>query len=564
MKNLFSLIIFFFVFGNTNWAQSNNTLFTKIIDENKTEISEKNLKQKFSLLIENTSKSDKNNLIIIYQVLLANLISKQGNDINTRSTHIYNDALLRVEQTDNLGFQIWVESQIGFYYYKFYKYDNASNFFLNTSRLLNENLDSEIVDPITVLKYNAYFFTSINEKRISNQYLKRAIKITPKTTNDYAAFLNAIGTNYFDLGDYQLANQYFNETIKYAKQNKDSLRLAKGLGDLAQIYILNKKYSQAEKLLQRDIEISKQFNNPKNEMFANIRLGNLFIMQNKNEQAKQIFNYVLNYVKTQNTLKSWESDVNKALLSIAISDNNENEELVLRRKIDYLRPIVDTIDGAEVLKKLSWKNQNEIANWKFESEQIKLEKASFMKTTFIVISFLLFSLLLLLIFIYKRRFKLQQVNYENSILIAQLKQLKIENDLNEANDSLKSIKSFLIDKNNQIVKLESQINSLEQKSILDHSQEKIELDKLISSHLMTEDNWLVFKQSFVKEEPELYNTIKTNFPDMSESNLRIVLLHKIGLKNQEIANLLGITIHGVKKAKQRLRIKYGEAIEELV
>ena len=81
---------------------------------------------------------------------------------------------------------------------------------------------------------------------------------------------------------------------------------------------------------------------------------------------------------------------------------------------------------------------------------------------------------------------------------------------------------------------------------------------------MTDENWLMFKNSFIKEEPQLYNYIKTNFSDLSESNLRIVLLHKIGLKNQEIANLLGITIHGVKKAKQRLRLKYGESIEELV
>ena len=510
------------------------------------------------------NESQRKDIQIISKVLLANLYAKKTKDISNKCTKLYDEALLLVKQSNNIGLQIWVESEIGFYFYKFYKYDDASDYFFNVSRLLIDIPNENIVDPISVLKYNAYFFTSINEKKISNLYLKRALTLTPKTQNDYAAMLNAIGCNYFSLKEYELANQYFNETILYAKKNSDSLRLAKGFGDLAQIYLLNKDFVNAERLLLDDIQISRNVKNPKNVMFAQIRLGNLYLEEKKYNQAKEVFNSALSYISTQDKLKKCELDVNKALLSIAISEKNNVQELTLLRKIEILRPIVDTIDGAELLKKISWKSKNEIANWKFESEKIKLEKASFMKTTFIIISVLLLCLLILFVFIYKRRFKLQQVNYENSILSAQLKQLKIEKALIEANDSLKSIKSYLIEKNNKIVQLESEIQELAVTSKTDVSKEKIELDKLISSHLMTDENWLMFKNSFIKEEPQLYNYIKTNFSDLSESNLRIVLLHKIGLKNQEIANLLGITIHGVKKAKQRLRLKYGESIEELV
>lgn len=535
---------------------------TKIIAENKTIVSDIKLIENISKIQENSNISDSKNIQIIYKILLANLYAKESNDINEKCTRLYNESLSLAKNSNNIGLQIWVESQIGFYFYKFYKYDEASNYFFNVSRLLGDIPNKNIVDPISVLKYNAYFFSSIGEKKMSNIYLKRALNLTKKNQNDYAAFLNAIGCNYFCLKEYELANKYFNETILYSKKNNDSLRLAKGFGDLAQIYILKKDYQHAESLLLDDIQISQKVNNPKNTMFAQIRLGNLYLEERKFEKSKEVLNSALNYISTQDKLKSFESEVNKALLSIAVFEKNSHEELIIRRKLDFLRPIVDTIDGAELLKKISWKNQNEIANWKFESEQIKLEKTSFMKSTFIIISALLLCLLLLLVFIYKRRFKLQQATFENSILSAQIKQLKTEKELIEANDSLRSIKSYLIDKNNQIVELETQINNIENKS--NDNQEKIELDKLISSHLMTEKNWLTFKQSFINEEPELYNYIKTNFSDLSESNLRIVLLHKIGLKNQEIANLLGITIHGVKKAKQRLRSKYGDFIEELI
>ncbi|WP_293300685.1 hypothetical protein [Pedobacter sp. UBA4863] len=51
--------------------------------------------------------------------------------------------------------------------------------------------------------------------------------------------------------------------------------------------------------------------------------------------------------------------------------------------------------------------------------------------------------------------------------------------------------------------------------------------------------------------------------DLTESNLRIVLLQKIGLNNAETANLLGITTEAVKKAKQRMRKKYTEKLESV-
>ena len=39
------------------------------------------------------------------------------------------------------------------------------------------------------------------------------------------------------------------------------------------------------------------------------------------------------------------------------------------------------------------------------------------------------------------------------------------------------------------------------------------------------------------------------------------MLYNVGLSNQEIGNLLGITVHAIKKAKQRMRKKYGEMVE---
>lgn len=563
MRNLVGLIFVFFVFTQVHFAQSEQTFYTKIIEDHKSNIYPITFDE-WLKLIPNKNKINRKELEIIYKVVLANEISNQKNKINNQATNYYEEALLLVKQTNNIELQLWVESQIGFYYYQFNKYDKASEFFLSTSKILNENTNLDFVDPINTLKYNAYFFTTIGEKKLSNIYLKRALTITSKNNTDYAAFLNALGNNYFDLGITDTANYYFKETIHLATQTNDSLRLAKGYGDLAQIYLRENKVQEAEKLLQKDIEISQVLKNEKNEIFAKMRLGQLYSSINNFKKAKEVYESILIAIQNQKDLQSWELKVNKALLNIAISEKSEKEELILRRKIAVLQPIVDTIDGAELLRKLSWKKENEIAKWKLELQKKELEKASLIKSNVIAISVLVLSLLGLLVFIYKKRLKLQQAYFKNEMLTAQLEQIKTQEELNEATKSLNEIKTYLIGKNHQIVKLEAQLKQIVTKPKRESKQEKLALDKLISSHLMTDENWLTFKKALATEKPEILAYIKIHFPDLSESNLRIVLLTKIGLKNQEIANLLGITIHGVKKAKQRLRIKYGVIIENLV
>ena len=54
-----------------------------------------------------------------------------------------------------------------------------------------------------------------------------------------------------------------------------------------------------------------------------------------------------------------------------------------------------------------------------------------------------------------------------------------------------------------------------------------------------------------------------DFPEINDSNLRIILLQKLEFTNAEISGLLGVTVDAVKKSKQRLRKKLGDKYVEL-
>ncbi|MNI02624.1 hypothetical protein D3C73_555070 [compost metagenome] len=80
----------------------------------------------------------------------------------------------------------------------------------------------------------------------------------------------------------------------------------------------------------------------------------------------------------------------------------------------------------------------------------------------------------------------------------------------------------------------------------------------MQSHLITEEKWQEFKLLIVKEFPNLLQDIQSRFPDITESNLRVIVLMKLGLNNKEVANVLGVTPDAIKKSMQRLKKKLGD------
>jgi len=82
-----------------------------------------------------------------------------------------------------------------------------------------------------------------------------------------------------------------------------------------------------------------------------------------------------------------------------------------------------------------------------------------------------------------------------------------------------------------------------------------ELAHMLKSHLMTQERWIDFKAEFDHTYPNYLYNLKVNNPALTENDMRIIALTKLNLNNRSIADLLGISLEGVKKAKQRLKKK---------
>ncbi len=139
-----------------------------------------------------------------------------------------------------------------------------------------------------------------------------------------------------------------------------------------------------------------------------------------------------------------------------------------------------------------------------------------------------------------------------------------ETKLDSNKKTLKAYKTYLSEKNEQIESLQGEIETIKNSTNAYSEKQSMELQRLLDSHLMTEENWEKFKQAYKVEYQEDYLLLNQKFPDLTDSNLRIIILTKLGMNNNEISRILGVTLDAVKKAKQRLRKKYETDYDILV
>lgn len=121
--------------------------------------------------------------------------------------------------------------------------------------------------------------------------------------------------------------------------------------------------------------------------------------------------------------------------------------------------------------------------------------------------------------------------------------------------------SLLIKEN--FCKTESLESELNQKQVLLQKKEQILASnsvfvgslKLVENSLSSENDWEQFKVRFIELNPQFYNRLFQNHPNLSKSEIRLLTLIKVGYSQKEIANILNIAPNSVKKARSRVRKK---------
>lgn len=516
---------------------------------------------------QHTSQANTDSLIpkILYNVLLARLVAHNLDNQNEQSNTLYQQAYTLSNKLQNKAISIWVETQIGSYFYRHNNYEEALRYFNKTRHALLTEQSLIIPEKTNVLKRNAYFFQTIKNYEAAKSLLEVALGWCCDTCDECNNVILSLGTVSFLMEDYETARAYFDKSLKMALTNKDDIHHAKTLGELG---LLEKKIGHlelAEQHFIKDIALSVATGDERNLMYARIQLGCLYIETKEYNKASAILQTALNYAQSKEYLKGYQYEIYKKLLHISQFKNDTSSEIIIRRKLDLLESQIQDTESEAKVSQINWQAQNEQIQWKLDSNKAKLSKVQ----TAVWICCIAF-LIIIGVFCYMHLVSRKKMQKRASSIDTLIQSFHIEKNIAEeklqiTEHSLSSFQVYLEEKNNQIEHLQKELQSLKENQASESfSKQKSNLEDLLESHLMTDENWNNFKKSFIEEKHFLYNSIISQLPGLTESNLRIIMLHVLGLNNIQSANTLGVSYEAVKKAKQRLRKKYGDAFDNLI
>lgn len=410
------------------------------------------------------------------------------------------------------------------------------------------------------------------------------LKTSPKKHDFECIFYETIGDSYYYFGRFDEAENALlkglncSGTSEQAKINiNNTLGLIKGL---------QKKYDEAENYFRTALDSAKRLNNKAWYGVITGNLGGLYYYLNDLKKAEEYLNEDFQLSLENNEV---ESAINAYCLLVQIDlINNDTKEAGRKLKVveslmpkvnsqgvaaqyynaktGYLeklgdfenalinyRLFINLRDSLEETRSLVNFNNTEF-QFQFEKTQAEIrlleEKQKSDKTRIIslyIIAFIiLFGSVVTIRQIAKRRKR------EKEIL--QLKNQQMETNLAIAKQELKEVLQNLINKNETVLNLEGELQSLHDSQNDQAELEKEQVaDKLHSFTLLTDEDWMNFKRLFEKLHPGFFEYFQNNFEEITNAEVRLAALIKLNLENLEMSKALGISPDSVRKTNLRLR-----------
>ncbi|WP_245949176.1 helix-turn-helix transcriptional regulator [Lutibacter citreus] len=137
---------------------------------------------------------------------------------------------------------------------------------------------------------------------------------------------------------------------------------------------------------------------------------------------------------------------------------------------------------------------------------------------------------------------------ENEQMIMQIKNEKLNQDIDNKNRELGISTMSIIRKNKLLTKIKKELNKNK------HIDNSIAIE-LIDNNLNDTKDWSFFEQAFKNVDKDFLEKIKNTHPDLTSNDLRFCAYLRLNLSSKEIASLLNISIKSVETKRYRLRKK---------
>ena len=317
------------------------------------------------------------------------------------------------------------------------QYELAFEFFLKTTTALEKIGYEKVPESYKVLMDLGHIYYDFNDQETALSYLLQAIQYKPTGTWAEKMTNTAIGLIYTNKKQYDSAIFYHQLVMKIAKNEKDSTWIGIASGNLGTVYLNQNQYNKAIPFLEADVRLSTKSQEWNSSAGSLIRLSKISVIQK---------NLPLAFAQLQ-AADTMLAKIHDIVLNVKLYEQYANlyerlkdpeKALVYQKKWAIAKDSVDNIYNTKILSdtKIKTALQVHIAKIK-ELETAQKLKSSNRTQIFLIIIFIVIIIVFVVTFQNNKKvYQLDQIQ-KKQLLID--KQLKIANDLAQAQGELNSI-----------------------------------------------------------------------------------------------------------------------------
>lgn len=435
----------------------------------------------------------------------------------------------------------------GLFFFKFNHYTEACLSFLRAYDQFKQTGFAQIPHISRYLAEQARFYYLLKDYKKATLLIKTALSCPIKDQRVHTSLTTTIGLIYRGKNQFPEALHYFNQSLAIARANKDSSMIGISMGNIGSIYVMQGHIQKALPYLAVAYVTCQKFREYGSSVSALLRISSICLYNNQFKQAAiklDSAGYLI--PKSKNDALLLYIELYSQKITLYQKTGKLQEALAYAKKYATVNDSLSDRDSRVAVERANLEWETEKYYNQLKKLEANNETEAFKRNTLIVILFLLIVIFVLLFNRYRLKAK-----KDKEILLTKKRQ--VDEELRNAAASLQLYTENLKQSNSLIEKFKAEIDRFKTQST-DSTGAK-HLERLMQAHIMTDETWNEFKKLFTKVHAGFFLKLRRNFPYLTDTDMRLLSLTKLGLNNKEMAAMLGITIEGIKKAKQRLRKK---------
>lgn len=385
-----------------------------------------------------------------------------------------------------------------------------------------------------VLYYPALNFYHLQDYANAIKFLQ-TITSYPNEKDEFTTWqaINTLGLSYLQNNQAEKAIHYFQKGYEYAKKIKSEVWQGISYGNIGNALIKLNKYAEALPYVKTDYEIAKKKGDRESIFHALSNLMIIYFEEKKYgevETAIKDAEKIYNELRVENYSPGYFNEfklitIYKMKAGLYESKGETAEALFYNKKYIKLKDSLDKRNDARKYKLIQQRLEAE----KYVAKVNQLENEK--KTEIWKRNGAIFVLIVGLV--------LGLIKYRD----IRIKHKQAEAALEGFTKNFKA-KSELADN------LQKEIDNL-----IQQGQQVEVLEQLKKKTILTEDDWSEFKKLFDKVYPDFINDLYKTNAEITHAEVRLLALSKLNLRDQEMANMLGISIDAIRKARYRFKKK---------